>query len=59
MGLLPNPGRLTARSAGQPRNRLNMRFSGEAEGEGFKPSIRLTTPSGFRDCFKPAYLQVF
>jgi hypothetical protein len=31
------------------RNRLNQRVPGEAEGEGFEPSIRLTTDNGFRD----------
>jgi len=31
----------------------------EAEGEGFEPSIRLTTDNGFRDRLETAHLQGF
>jgi hypothetical protein len=36
---------------------LNRGFWAEAEGEGFEPSIRLTTDNGFRDRLETAYLQ--
>jgi hypothetical protein len=39
------------------RYRLDKRFLGEAEGEGFEPSIRLTTDNGFRDRLECGDLQ--
>jgi hypothetical protein len=40
-------------------NRLSKRLLEEAEGEGFEPSIRLTTDNAFRDRLEMAGLQVF
>ncbi len=40
-------------------NGLSARPAWEAEGEGFEPSIRLTTDNGFRDRPETADLQVF
>ena len=47
----------TARAA--VGNRLVRERLEKAEGEGFEPSIRLTTDNGFRDRFEYADLQAF
>jgi hypothetical protein len=41
---LKHPGHLS-----NPESRLTKRFLAKTEGEGFEPSIRLTTDNGFRD----------
>jgi hypothetical protein len=42
-----------------PRKPSNQAVSSEAEGEGFEPSIRLTTDNGFRDRLETIHLQGF
>jgi hypothetical protein len=44
---------------GRAKNRITMLFLASSGGEGFEPSIRLTTDNGFRDRNESAYLQYF
>jgi hypothetical protein len=57
--LLPNltPVGFPLDQSGSPETAKGKRFLDEAEGEGFEPSIRLTTDNGFRDRTKPPLLQ--
>ena len=54
----PASGRPGAKSLGRQKP-FEQAIPGEAEGEGFEPSIRLTTDNGFRDGLQTGDLQGF